>query len=379
MIPLPPRPATRAGVPDRLPTLGAALLAVSLLAGCAATDPTPQPDTAPQADDDVAPTDADPVTLTLLTHDSFDLSAGVLGSFTDTTGIGVEVVPIGDAGTLVNQAILTRDRPQGDVLFGVDTSFLSRALEHDLFLPYRSPLLDRVDERFVLDPEHRVTPIDHGDVCLNHDVAWFEEAGLPVPTDLAELTDPAYAGLLVVQNPATSSPGLSFLLATVERFGEDGYLDFWAALVDNDVVVTDGWSQAYYEWFSATSDGDRPLVVSYASSPPAEVFFADPTPDRAPTGVIEASCFRQVEFAGILEGTPHVDEAGLLIDHLLSLEVQEDLPLTMFVFPVRDDATLPEVFVEHAVIPQDPLELDPAMIGEGREAWIEAWTATVLR
>jgi len=317
--------------------------------------------------------------VTLLTHESFDVSEDVLAAFTADTGIEVSVVPLGDAGTALNQAILTQDAPQGDLLFGVDTTFLSRALDAELFAPYESPALEEVDERFRLDPELRALPVTYGDVCLNFDVGWFEERGLALPDDLAELTDPAYAGLLTVQNPATSSPGLSFLLATIERFGENGYLDFWADLVANDVVVTDGWSEAYYDEFSATGTGDRPLVVSYASSPPAEVYFADPTPEEAPTGVIEASCFRQVEFVGILEGTERRAEAEALVDFLLSPTFQEDVPLTMFVFPVNDNAELPEVFVEHAVVPEDPLELDPEVIGAEREAWIEAWTATVLR
>jgi thiamine transport system substrate-binding protein len=361
------------------------LAAALLLTACGDADDTPGDATDGTTDDGVGTDDAgdaeatDGVTLTLLTHDSFDVSTEVLEAFTAETGITVTVAPVGDAGTTVNQAILTRDAPQGDVLFGVDNAFLSRALDADLFVPYESPELAAVPDRFQLDPEHRVTPIDHGDVCLNYDVAWFDEHDVDLPTDLADLTDDAYEGLLAVQNPATSSPGLSFLLATVERFGEDGYLDFWEGLRDNDVVVTDGWSEAYYEEFSATGEGDRPLVVSYASSPPAEVYFADPQPDEAPTGVIEASCFRQIEFAGILAGTPHESEAQQLIDFLLSPTFQEDVPLTMFVFPVREDAALPEVFVEHAVIPDDPLELDHEAIGEGREDWIEAWTSTMLR
>jgi thiamine transport system substrate-binding protein len=384
---IPTRPTRR--------TLAGLTAAALLVAACAGDDTTADDTAADEGQvDEVAPTDpgddpdgdaatdqttdGDPAAITLLTHDSFDVSEDVWASFTDATGIEVTLAPIGDAGTLVNQAVLTRDAPQGDVLFGVDTSFLSRALDAELFVAYESPELANVDMRYVLDPEHRVTPVDVGDVCLNYDVAWFDDAGVPVPTDLAELTDETYRGLLAVQNPATSSPGLSFLLATVDRFGEDGYLDFWADLRDNDVVVTDGWSEAYYEEFSAAGGGDRPLVVSYASSPPAEVFFADPQPDAAPTGVIEASCFRQIEFVGILDGTPHVDEAQRLVDFLLSREFQEDLPLTMFVFPVRDDAQLPEVFVDHAVVPDDPLELDPFEIGEGRERWIEAWTATAL-
>jgi thiamine transport system substrate-binding protein len=374
-----------------------ALLAALLLAACAdddpattdatdgatedtdaATDEAEDTDTATDEAEDTEATQGD-VTLTLLTHDSFDVSEDVVAAFTDETGIGLQIAPVGDAGTLVNQAVLTRDAPQGDVLFGVDNAFLSRALDAELFVPHRSPELDAVDQRFVLDPDHRVTPIDYGDVCLNYDVAWFEERDLDVPEELADLADPAYAGLLAVQNPATSSPGLSFLLATILRFGESDYLEFWDQLVDNDVVVTSGWSEAYYEEFSATGEGDRPLVVSYASSPPAEVYFADPQPDTAPTGVIESSCIRQVEFAGILAGTPHEQEARQLIDFLLSETFQQDLPLTMFVFPVRNDVTLPEVFVEHAVVPDAPLEMDPDTIGRGRETWVEAWTGRVLR
>jgi thiamine transport system substrate-binding protein len=367
-----------------LATLAAAAL---LAAACGGDDPTldpgAQPDDTATTDDgdtgeEVGDDDLAGTTLTLVTHDSFDVSEDVLAAFTDETGIEVTVAPAGDAGSTVNQAILTRDDPLGDVLFGVDNTFLSRALEADLFVPYESPLLASVPDDLQLDPEHRVTPIDVGDVCLNHDVAWFEDQDLDVPSDLADLTDPAYEGLLTVMNPATSSPGLAFLLATVERFGEDGYLDFWSDLRDNDVVVTDGWSEAYYSEFTVHG-GDRPLVVSYASSPPAEVFFADGEVEDAPTGVIEASCFRQVEFAGILQGTEHEAAAQRLIDFLLDVPFQEDLPLTMFVFPANEDAELPEVFVEHAVVPSDPLQLDPDTIGEGRERWIEDWTATVLR
>lgn len=322
--------------------------------------------------------DGDEVTLTLLTHDSFDVSQEVMAAFTDQTGIEVQVQPLGDAGTVVNQAILTQDSPQGDLLFGIDNTFLTRAFDAELFSSYASPELASVPEDFQLDPEARVTPVDYGDVCINYDRAWFEGSELTVPDDLADLADPAYEGLLTVTNPATSSPGLAFLLATIERFGEDSYLDHWQALLDNDVLVVDGWSQAYYEEFSATG-GDRPLVVSYASSPPAEIHFADPAPDEAPTGVMEGSCFRQIEFVGILASTEHPDEAQLLVDFLLSETFQEDLPLRMFVFPVNGEAELPEVFREHAVLPEDPFELDPQTIGEHRDEWITAWTETVLR
>lgn len=321
------------------------------------------------------------VTLRLLTHDSFSVGDDVLAAFTDETGIKVELIQGGDAGTVVNQAILAKGNPQADVLFGIDSTFLTRALDEDLFLPYEATDLDQVDDAFLLDPEHRVTPVDYGDVCLNYDKAYFADAGLPVPQSLADLTDPAYRDLLAVENPATSSPGLAFLLATIDAFGADGWQQWWSDLRANGVVVSDGWEDAYYGEFSggATSEGTRPLVVSYASSPPAEVIYADPPVTEAPTGVITAGCYRQIEGAGILAGTDHEEEAGELVDFLLSETFQAAVPLSMFVYPVRTGVELPPEFVEHAVAPTDVAELDPADIEAHREEWIDTWTDLVVR
>ncbi|HEY9558249.1 MAG TPA: thiamine ABC transporter substrate-binding protein [Acidimicrobiales bacterium] len=356
--------------------LAAVLASATLLAACGDTDdPSSEANATPEAEQDA------PASIRLLTHDSFALSDGVLEQFTEDTGIEVELLQGGDAGTVVNQAILTNGNPQADVLFGIDSTFLTRALDEDLFVPYEADGLDEVDEALLLDPEHRVTPIDYGDVCLNYDRAWFDESGTPVPTALEDLIDPAYADLLVVENPATSSPGLAFLLATVEAFGEDGWQDWWRALADNGVEVSSGWEDAYYGSFSgsAGSEGTKPLVVSYASSPPAEVIYADPPVDEAPTGVIEASCYRQVEGAGILNGTDDEEAAGELIDFLLSETVQADVPMSMFVYPVRSGVELPAEFREHAVSPDEVHELPADEIDANRERWIDEWTDVVLR
>jgi thiamine transport system substrate-binding protein len=305
--------------------------------------------------------------------------------FTEETGITVEMLRSGDTGTMLNQAILSRANPLGDVMFGVDNTFLGRALEHDLFVPYASPMLEGIDDAFIVDEEHRVTPVDYGDVCLNYDVAYFEQRGLAVPNTLLALAEPAYRGLLVTQNPATSSPGLAFLLTTVAVFGTEGdytYLDYWRDLVANDVFVVEDWELAYYGFFSLYAEDEaRPLVVSYASSPPAEVYFADPMPNTAPSAAIVADgmCFRQIEFAGILQGTDNLEGAQQLIDFMLSVPFQETMPLNMFVFPVNPDAALPEVFVEFAVVPENPVTLDSTEIDLHRDEWIEAWTELVVR
>jgi thiamine transport system substrate-binding protein len=317
----------------------------------------------------------------MMSHDSFSVSEEVISEFETANNLRVEFLPSGDAGSALNQAILSKNNPLADVFFGVDSTFMSRALEAGIFEPYASPKLADVPDELELDPQDRLLPVDYGDVCLNYDKAWFSEQGIDPPADLNALTDSTYKGLTVVENPATSSPGLAFLLATVGHFGEEGYLDYWQALRDNEVLVVDGWEEAYWGQFSAASDGDRPIVVSYASSPPAEVYFAEEPPDEAPTDVVlaDGACFRQIEFIGILKGTEQRESAEKLIDFMLSKRFQEDIPLQMFVFPANQTAALPDVFVEHAEIPDKPALVSPEDIGTNREAWIEAWTETVLR
>ncbi len=320
------------------------------------------------------------VTITLLTHDSFAVSEGLLDGFTEQTGITVKVLQAGDAGEMVNQAILTKDKPLGDVLYGVDNTFLTRAVGAGIFEPYTSPGLadvrpDLADQTANGD----VTPIDVADVCLNYDKAYFGEHELPPPTSLEALTKPEYEDLLVVENPATSSPGLAFMLGTIAEFGEDGWLDYWKQLEANGVAVSSGWEDAYYTQFSGSSGkGPKPIVVSYASSPPAEVVFAETPLTDAPTAVVSASCFRQIEFAGVLTGTKHADAAHQLIDFMLSTTFQEDMPLNMFVYPASTKATVPEEFVKYSVVPDHPLSLSPDEIAQNRDKWIDEWTSTVL-
>ena len=318
-----------------------------------------------------------PESLTIIAHDSFvgGVSDDTFAAFTAEHGIAVEVLAAGDAGSLVNQAILTKDNPLADVLFGVDDTRLSRAVDEGIFTAHESPLLDKIDEALV-DSAGLVTPIDYGDVCINYDKASFAASGLPVPATLDDLRSDRYAGLLTVEHPATSSPGLAFMLATIAEYGESGWLAFWEDLRDNEVRVTADWDTAYYGDF-ILHGGPSSMVVSYASSPPAEVIFATEPVDESPSGVVEAGCYRQVEYAGVLDGTEYPEAAGLLVDFMLSKEFQEGVPLSWFVFPVNEDAELPQEFVDHTVIPEDPARLDAAQVAENRERWIDEWIAVM--
>jgi thiamine transport system substrate-binding protein len=324
----------------------------------------------------------DGTTVRVLAHDSFSVSEEVLEQFTAATNAEVEIVLGGDAVAMVNQAILTAGNPQGDVLFGIDDNLLARAAAASLFEPFQPQNIDEIPAEFTARAQGTVTPIDYGDVCINYDRAWFEERNLPVPTTFAQLVEPAYRDLLVVEDPSRSSPGLSFLLATIAAHGgadqAEGanWANYWGSLKDNGVKVVDSWETAYYTEFSGSSgNGPRPLVVSYASSPPAEVTDESIPVDQAPTGVIPSTCYRQVEYAGVLRGADEPEAAKRFVEFMLGTEFQSDVPLQMYVFPVNPRAELPSLFSKFVTPVPEPLVLPEAGVDANRERWVQQWSA----
>jgi thiamine transport system substrate-binding protein len=322
----------------------------------------------------------EPQVLTVMTHDSFAISESVVTFFEDQYQVDVQFLEVGDTGTAVNKAALSKDNPLADVFYGVDNTFLSRALEESIFEPYQSPVLENIDPLFLSDPTYHALPVDFGDVCLNYQKSYFIDNQLSPPDSLDDLILPEYKGLLTVQNPATSSPGLAFLMTTIAFYGEDGYLDYWEELVENDLNIVNDWETAYYGEFSQAG-GPDPIVVSYGSSPPFEVIFAEQPLDEAPTAAVTSpgSCFRQIEFVGILKGTSNRELAEKWVDFMLSPVFQKDIPLNMYVFPVNQDAVLDDTFQKYLEIPEITADITPEMIKLNREKWINEWTERILR
>ena len=349
------------------------LLSLWLLVACAPIAPTQEEAGAAAA----------PATLVIASHDSFAVSEALVTQFETENNVTLQFLTLGDAGEALNKIILSKDAPLADLFFGVDNTFLSRALAAELFEPYASPRLAEIPTELKLDPENRLLPVDVGYVNINADRQWFADQGIPLPQTLADLADPTYKDLLVVPNPATSSPGLAFLLATISTFGEEEYLAYWADLRANGVLVTSGWSEAYYDHFTVGSagSGDRPLVVSYTSSPPADVVFAsDGRTEPASVNVNPpGGVFQQIEFVGILKGTQQLELAQKWIDFMLSQTFQAEMPLQMYVYPSVTDAELPELFVQFAEQPTEIAQIDANTIDANRETWIAAWTDVMLR
>jgi thiamine transport system substrate-binding protein len=317
-----------------------------------------------------------------MTHDSFAATDTVIKDFEDASHVKLAFIKSGDAGAALNKAILTKGAPLADVFYGVDNTFLSRALGAGIYEPYDSPALKAIPAEFQLDPTKRALPVDYGDVCVNYDKGYFSAHNLAVPASLEDLAKPDYKGLLVTENPATSSPGLAFLLATVKHFGDANYVGYWKDLRQNGLVVVDGWETAYYTNFSGSSGkGPQPMVVSYGTSPAAEVMFAKTPPSDAPTASILGpdTCFRQIEFVGILKGTAQRALAEKFVDFMLSAKFQEDMPGQMFVFPVLPNIPLPDAFMKYSQPSTQAASLAPNEIAAKRDAWIQAWTDAVLK
>lgn len=363
----------------KITALTATVAVALLLASCGTAAPTPSntpgagttaPETPTNPDGTAAPSE-----VVLVTHDSFYLPEELLAQFTADTGLEVSIVAPGDGGALANQLVLTKDAPLGDVVYGLDNTFAGRALEAEVFTAYQSAAPAAADAaQYAIDESGYLTAIDFSDVCLNIDEQWFTEQGKPVPVNFDDLLRPEFADLTVVTNAATSSPGFAFLLATIGAKGDD-WGAFWQGLVDNGLRVAEGWSEAYYVDFSGSGEGGQyPIALSYASSPPATVAEGAQSPR---TSALLNTCFRQVEYAGVLAGAQNSAGAQLLIDWLLSDEVQGALVENMWMYPVSSAVELPAEWAAWAPLAEQPWQVAPAEIEANRSDWIAQWTEIV--
>lgn len=322
-----------------------------------------------------------PTTVKLVTHESFALPDELIAAFESRTGMMLDVQAAADAGTLTNKLVLTQGSPAGDVAFGVDNTFASRALDAGVFAPFKADLPDGVAQ-FALPStdggtDNRLVPIDNGNVCVNIDTGWFASRGIPEPATFDDLVKKPYKNLTVIPGAATSSPGMAFLLATIAKYGEDGWPDYWRKLMDNGVKLTSGWSDAYFVDFTqGGGTGKRPIVLSYDSSP---AFTVPKGGDASTTAALLDTCFQQVEYAGVLAGAANPEGAEEFIDFMLSEEVQAALPDSMYVFPVRSGVPLPSDWAKYAVQPTAPATIDPQTIAENRDAWLREWTDITTR
>ncbi len=343
-----------------LSKLTAALLAVALVAGCGSSGGSS------------GSSGGESKTLVVATHDSWAMSKEVLAAFKEKTGITVKAQPQGDAGQLTNKLVLTKDSPLADGVYGIDNTFASRAVDEGVLSPYATKVVPKSAETFRLEGDgvDQLTPVDYGDVCVNVDDTWFADKKIPAPQTLEDLLKPAYKDLFVTPGATTSSPGLAFLLATIGAEGA-GWQDYWKKLMANGATITSGWSDAYEVDFTAGGGGgDRPIVTSYSSSPP----FTIPEGKTEPTThALLDTCFRQVEYAGVLKGAKNPEGMQEFIDFMLGEKFQAALPDNMYVYPVDTSVALPESWAKFAAVAPKPFSVAPSEISANRTDWLREW------
>ena len=299
-----------------------------------------------------APADQGATKVTLVAHDSFAMSDESIAQFQEASGFELEVIRAGDAGSLTNRLVLTKDSPIADIVFGIDNTFRGIA-----------------DENGIVEGE--LIPVDYADVCFNYDRLWFEKRGIRPPASWRDLTKPAYNSLTVVTNPLSSSPGLAFLATTVAAFGEQSFEQYWKELRDNGVMVAAGWEEAYFTYFSGSSgNGKYPIVLSYSSSPAAEMR----EDGKSQTAALLDECFRQTEFVGTLTGATNPEGAKALVEFLLSESFQNTMPGLMYVYPVNEQAVIPTEWSEFGPAARSTVGQDLS-ITTHREKWQTKWSA----
>lgn len=313
--------------------------------------------------------------LRVLTHSSFGVPKPLLKQFETDTGVKLVVSKAGDAGEMLNKLILTKASPIADVVYGIDNSLASKALGADVLDTYTGPAASRPSA--VALPG--LVPVDYGYVTVNYDKAWFAKSKLALPKTLDDLAQAPYAKLLVVQNPATSSPGYAFMLSTIGAMGEEKAFDWWGRMRANGVKVAKGWSEAYYTEFSRNG-GKYPLVVSYASSPAAEIFYSKEKLTEPPTGSLSlpGGVFRQVEGVALVKGGKQRAAAEKFVEFMRSPAVQQQMQTEMWMFPVEAGVARADV-MKFAPEPTQFDSPDGKDIAEKGAGWVTRWTKVVLK
>jgi thiamine transport system substrate-binding protein len=322
---------------------------------------------------------SDGKTVVVATHDSWAMSKKVLEEFTAKTGYTVKIEPNGDAGQLTNKLVLTKGSPIADMTYGIDNTFASRAVDEGVLADYTPKGLPSSASSYALkDPTdaRQLTPVDYGDVCVNIDDAWFKQHKVTPPRTLDDLTKPEYKGLFVTPGASSSSPGLAFLLTTIAAYG-DHWPDYWSKLMANGTKITSGWSDAYEVDFTAGGGkGDRPIVLSYSSSPP---FTIPKGASKPTTSALLDTCFRQVEYAGVLKGAKNPAGAKAFIDFMTQKSFQQALPDNMYVYPVDRSVPLPADWAKYAKTASEPFTVPPAEIAKNRSTWLSQWSDVTTR
>ncbi len=330
-------------------------------------------------------------TIVVYTYESFmkwgdnpdAIDDEILGPFEREHGVDVQIVRLQmDANGIVSRLVAEAQNPVADVVIGIDNILILQEQALSVLTPYEPENLTLLDPALVnsLDPEHYVTPFDLGIVAIVYSTTEVNETTHPQLASLTfqDLASPEIASMLVTENPHLSSPGLSFLLSEIAVQEKMLGLDWtqWWTDVSDYVDVQEGWSEAWTVW---DTDPARSLLVSYGTDPAYSSYYSGSAPQVgvAPFVYNDTSyAWMQIEGIGLVKNGPNPAIGRALIDHFLTVSVQQHIALNQWMFPVNPDVVLHPAF-DYAVHPDDitPLNLllDRQEIGTNLTSWLTEW------
>ncbi|MHA1198677.1 MAG: thiamine ABC transporter substrate-binding protein [Candidatus Heimdallarchaeaceae archaeon] len=366
-----------------------------------------------QASSETAEINADDYSLVIYTYESLLADPGYdfISAYASYSGIPtseIRIVYMEDANSVLSKAILEKDDPTADVLIGLDNVMIHDAKEEGILQIYDSPTLVNISETLVtnLDPEKYLLPYDYGIIALWYDLNRINTSTNP-ELEYLTLDDILEYDLdkqLIVEDPTLSSPGLGFLLWTIAIYGDpeinfEGVLgqnwrDWWSE-AKSDLRIASSWGDAFSIYY--TPEEDRPMMVSYGTSPAYDVCHPDygvgegnPPPSAAvvshenPTAlqIIMKNAWLQIEGIGLVNNAPHTVEAKKFIDWFLDQELQDNIPLNNWMYPANLHANIPTCFADNSISPDSMTQLlndilTPDMIEDNLNDWLKDWEAEV--
>jgi len=224
-----------------------------------------------------------------------------------------------------------------------------------------------VKEGLHFDPQNRAVPFDTGYVSLVYD-----ETKTTQPRTFADLKQSEYAEKLLVQNAQSSDTGQAFLLWSIHTLGEDTYLDYWDELVSNGARVVKSWDAAY----TAYSNGDRPIVVSYSTDQVYAHRSGEPL-EKHQVGFLNDQGYANPEGMARFADTDKPELARAFMDFMLSADAQSKIPVLNVSFPATTTADLPDSFDQYAFEPDEPVTYDYETLQGNLDTWVEQWARRI--
>lgn len=264
--------------------------------------------------------------LVIYTSNDSTLNELVSAAFGKEDGVQVDMVSAG-SGVVMKRIQSEKDRPQGDIVWGVSRSLLETNKAY--FAPYASKNIDAIPAEY-RDPNNLWIGNNlHLLVITQNTKALPESEG---PKSWNDLLDPKYKGKIAFTDPANSGSAYSTVTMLVDLWGggDAGWKKVKALLANVKVLNRSSLV------FQGVGNGEYPLGISLEY---AGYLWAN---NGAPVKTIYPAegTYAAMEGVAIIKGGPNPESAKKFVDWINRKDVRETILKATFRRPARKDLDL---------------------------------------